>query len=206
MGNRQATDKVMVNTPDGKTIPVSIAPTAMGTVIVAKPDGTSVEATVEKVVAPNGVVKTVIIPLKSVYSIDLSSTVQTPNQHGITSGTKTYYLCAAPQPDRFGLFGTEKGKGYITGYATDKEAKCNVVFNGRHHAAEKHNMILDDGKFTWTKTPTNGASYGLYDNEVHPICRISGTMYAGNVFGDKCVASNGSDMYSSTDFEYLDHI
>jgi hypothetical protein len=194
-----------------KELRQTITPTSNGTVIVS--DGTSaIEGKLETVSTPEGP-KTVIIPLNKVYNISVGDVVSSGGQSGIVSGNKTYYLCAAPAPEVggfFNMFGGEKNKGYIVGNAASKEGKCNVVFNNKPHAANKSRLILDDGKYSWTKTPANGVAYGTYGGEIRPICRtldaVSGAMYAGNVVGDRCVASNGTDMYTSADFEYLDHL
>lgn len=183
--------------------------TPVGTINVPQRDGSVAESAVLQVPTKDGT-KTVIVPLNNMKPIDLGSVVIKPTQQGIISGAKTYYLCSAEQPTTRGFFGETKGKGQVIGYTSSQEGKCQVVFNGRPHAAEKHQMILDDGNYSWTRTPTNIVSYGSYGGDNRPICRVSDPvskyMYAGNVVDDRCVASNGTDVISATDFEYLSHL
>lgn len=183
--------------------------TPIGTVNVPQRDGSVAESTVLQVPTKDGI-KTVIVPLNNMKPIDLGSVVIKPTQQGIISGTKTYYLCSVDEPTTRGLFGETKGRGQVIGYTSSQEGKCQVVFNGRPHAAEKHQMILDDGKYNWSRTPTTPVSYGSYGGDNRPICRVAdphnGYMYAGNVIDGKCIASNGTDVISGSDFEYLSHL
>jgi hypothetical protein len=207
MGQRQGRE-VVVQQADGTLLKVDIAPKD-DKVEITKPDGTKTEGTVVQVPTPTGP-QTVILPAdKILYSVDMNKLVVLSTDKGVITGVKTYYLCAAEEPTTRNWFGREvKGKGYIAGYTDDPlSGKCNVVFNGKPHSAEKSKVIQDDGSYAWTTTPVNGATFGAYGGIARPICRtnVDGMMLSGNVMDGKCVVANGRNIHTSQNFEYLDH-